>query len=259
MTTFSRNEAKHSYNRYFGLFILFCISFSFLAAQEYAYMYIAGGTTSATLTNTWTTVGAGTDADFVSGTVSSGWSYASASNTLTASAVDNTVEGYYSIKYSLSFSGAITTWSVGISINGAAPVEPVFVRTISDARKDLGNISGVMMVNITKGQTIRLQVKPNVASSIFTPVYAQVVMIKAKQSTVNYYGGMHISTDQLYSNIGTTFKRLTGFDAVPELQNWTFGSSQLTAGTGTAGMYYVSLSVSFLVLATNQIHLITRL
>ena len=51
MTAFTRNGVKHAYIRYFGLFILFCLMFSSLVAQEHAYMYIAGGAAEVAITN----------------------------------------------------------------------------------------------------------------------------------------------------------------------------------------------------------------
>lgn len=219
------------------LFLILLLSLTPLFSQEYGFMYISNASSTSTLTNTWNTVGT-----FTEGTTSGNWSYAS--NTLTA-ASSAAVEGLYSIKYSLTFEGDVTSWEVGISINGAAPTEPVVIRTIASATKDKGNVAGILMASITQGQTVRLQVKPAVTSSDFTPIHAQVVLIRAAQRSVNYYGGMHIGSDQTYTNIGTNFIKLTGFSAFDELNGWTFGTSDLTANTSAAdGLYYVSFSGS---------------
>ena len=214
-----------------------------LAAQEYAFIYIANGTGTNSVGTTWTNVGAGAAADFVESTSSTYWSYAN--NVLTA-ANNAAVEGNYCIKYSLSFNAAATVWYVGVSIDGAAPVEPVFTRSISNDRKDAGNISGIMMASITQGQTVELVVKSSLAASDFTPIYAQISLCPAAQNPENLYSGMHIHSTTTYTNLGTAFAKLTGFTSIPETNGWTFGTSDLTADTGSDGLYYMSYSVSFI-------------
>ncbi len=238
MTAFTRNGVKHAYIRYFGLFILFCLMFSSLVAQEHAYMYIAGGAAEVAITNvdTWTTV-----AGFTEGSTSSGWTCAS--DILTASTVN--AVGYYFIKYSLSFTGGEADWSVGISIDDGSPSEPFLVRYISNPDKDMGNVSGVFVTQITNGQSVRLKVKPSVAGD-FMPIHAQVAVVRVSQSTTNCYGGMHNGGGTLseYTDI-TAFAKLTNFSAVDERNEWDVVVSELTAGDNDAGTYYISASISF--------------
>ena len=237
MTAFTHNGVKHTHIRYFGLFILFCLMFSSLVAQEYAFMYIENGSTSVNVGTGWTTVGS-----FSSTISSTNWSLSG--NTLTA-ADNDAVEGMYLIKYSLSFGADDAVWSTGIFVGSSlVPSEPFFQRTISDQKKgDMGNVSGSFLVQISKSQTITLKVKTDGATKSFTPVHAQVVAVKVKKASVNYYGGMHISSDESYS-MTTTFAKLTGFVAFDELSDWTFSESVLTAGSLAGGTYLAVLSVS---------------
>ncbi|MEA2077112.1 MAG: hypothetical protein U9O95_03745, partial [Candidatus Marinimicrobia bacterium] len=221
------------------LVLLFCTLPLF--SQEYGFMYISNGSSSSTIGTTWTTIGT-----FSSTVSSTNWSYAG--NTLTAANTD-AVEGLYLIKYSLSFGADAADWSVGISIAGADPTEPIFNRTIGTGRDgDKGNVSGSILVQISKTNTIELQVKANAAAQSFTPVHAQVVVARVAETSVNYYGGMHISSDQTYANLSDpagTFVKLTGYAAFDEMSDWTVSNSELTAGTSAAGTYLVVLSASF--------------
>jgi hypothetical protein len=243
MTAFTRNGVKHAHIRYFGLFILFCLLFSSLPAQEYAFIYIDGGTgTNTSVGTTWTNVGAGGATDFTSGVISDNWNHTTA-NVLTAS--NATAAGYYSIKYSLSFGAAAGDWSVGVSINGDNPVEPIFIRTISNSNKDAGNVSGILMASISSGQTFQLVVKSDiVAGGEFTPGYAQLAICPAAQNPTNSYAGMNIDVALTLNGVTSTYEKMTGFSAVPEINNWTYGTSDLTANSGAPGIYYMSFSVS---------------
>lgn len=211
-------------------------------AQEYAFIHITDGSGTNSVGTTWTNVGDGSADDFVETTTSTYWSYAD--NVLTA-ANDPAVEGSYCIKYSLSFSATATVWYIGISIGGALPIEPVFTRSISNARKDDGNISGIFMASITQGQTVQMVVKSSLEDSQFTPVYAQISVCPAAQNPENLYAGMHINSTSTYSPLGTAFAKLTGFSAISEINGWTFGTSDLTANSGSAVLYYMSYSISF--------------
>ena len=102
-----------------------------------------------------------------------------------------------------------------------------------------------MMASITQGQTVELVVKSTLAASDFTPIYAQISLCPAAQNPENLYSGMHIHSTTTYTNLGTAFAKLTGFSSIPETNGWTFGTSDLTADTGSDGLYYMSYSVSF--------------
>ena len=225
----------------YSLFIMM-LTISSLMAQEYAFIYIDGNSETNSVGTSWTNVGAGLVTDFTESTSSTNWSYTS--NVLTA-ANNASVEGNYCIKYSLSFNADATVWYMGISIDGAAPVEPVFTRSISNDRKDTGNMSGIFMVSITQGQTIEMVVKSSLAAQDFTPVYAQLSVCPAAQNPENLYSGMHINSSTTYTDLGTSFAKLTGFSAISEINGWTFGTSDLTADAGSGGLYYMSYSISF--------------
>jgi len=241
MAAFSLNNVKRTH---LGLLFLFCLMFSSLVAQEYAFIHITDGSGTNSVGTSWTNVGAGSANDFVESTSSTYWSYSG--NVLTAGN-NAEVEGNYCIKYSLSFGAAVADWSLGVSINGAAPEEPIFVRSISNSRKDAGNISGIFMAQISQGDYVQLMIKSSSASAIdFTPVYAQLTICPAAQNSENYYGGMHINSTTTYTNLGTAFAKLTGYSVVPEINGWTFGTSDLTADAGSGGIYYMSYSVSFI-------------
>jgi hypothetical protein len=222
------------------LFLILLLGLTPLFSQEYGFMYIANGSSPTTVGTSWVDV-----ATFNSVATSTNWSYSS--NTLIAANAD-AVEGLYLVKYSLSFEADEATWSMGISISSSAPTEPIFTRSISSTRVgDVGNMSGSFLVSITKNQTVKMQVKADDAGNSFTPVHAQVAITRVAETSVNYYGGMHISSDQPYAmpNVENTFVKLTGFAAFDELSDWVFSTSELTAGASAAGTYFVVLSMSF--------------
>jgi hypothetical protein len=241
MADLSRKKEKDNPFYFRGLFFIFCLFFSSLMAQEYAFMYIANGSTEVSASTSWTTVGT-----FSSTLSSTNWSYAS--NTLTAANVD-TVEGTYLIKYSISFNADPAVWSIGVSIDDAVPTEPIFTRTIGTGKElDHGNMSGSLIISISKNQTVKLKIKNDTGSLNYTPVDVQVVVVKVKEASVNYYGGMHISSDQTYTALSSAagvYAKLTGFAAFDEMNDWTFSTSELTAGNNATGIYYAALSVSF--------------
>lgn len=230
-------------DRFIAFFIVIFLHVGMVYAGEYAFIYIENGTGANTDVSTnWTNVGAGSADDFSEGMTSEYWTFAS--NILTA-ANNAGVEGEYCIKYSLSFKADAADWYVGVSIDGAAPAEPIFVRSITNSRKDVGNVSGIYMTSISQGQTIQLMVKSSSGTPLdFTPVQAQLTVCPAAQSIDNDYAGMHIGTTAS-STISTTFSQVAGFSAAPEMNGWTFGSNSLTAGAGSNGLYYLSFSVSY--------------
>jgi Secretion system C-terminal sorting domain len=242
MIALSRKKQKVTPIHFLGLLFIFCLFLSPLMAQEFAFIYIDGNTGTNSIGQTWTNVGGGSVDDFTTGAISSNWNHTT-TNVLTAS--NATAAGDYCVKYSLSFGADIAVWSVGVSVGGADPVEPIFVRSISNSRKDDGNVSGILMVSITSGQTVRLVVKANADNKDFTPSYAQLTICPAAQNPENYYAGMHIATSGTIAALPTTFTKITGFSAIPEINGWTFGSSDLTAGASSAGIYYISFSISF--------------
>jgi len=191
MAAFSLNNVKRTH---LGLLFLFCLMFSSLVAQEYAFIHITDGSGTNSVGTSWTNVGAGSANDFVESTTSTYWSY---SNNVLTAASDDAVEGHYCIKYSLSFNADATVWYMGISIDGAAPIEPIFTRSISNDRKDTGNMSGICMASITKGQTVEMVVKSSLAAQDFIPVYAQLSVCPAAQDPENLYSGMHINSSRV--------------------------------------------------------------
>ncbi len=233
---------KRSRLTHLGLSLLLLVFIAPLTAQEYAFIYIDGNSGTNSVGTSWTNVGAGDVTDFTESTSSTNWSYSG--NVLTA-ANNTSVEGNYCIKYSLSFNADIADWSVGVSIDGAAPAEPVFVRSISNDRKDAGNVSGIFMMSISQDQTVELVVKSSAAAKDFTPIYSQLSLCPAAHNSENYYAGMHIDATTTYTNLQTSFSKMTGFSAVSEINGWTFETSDLTAGASAAGIYYMSYSVSF--------------
>jgi len=234
MMIFSLSNLKRTNISYLGLFVFFFLTLSSLGAQEYAFIHLTNGSGTNSVGTSWVNVGAGSADDFVESTTSTNWSYAS--NVLTA-ANNAAVEGNYCIKYSLSFNADATVWYIGISIDGAVPAEPVFTRSISNDRKDSGNMSGIFMVSITQGQTVEMVVKSSLAASDFTPTYAQLSVCPAAQNSENLYSGMHVNSSTTYTNLGTAFAKLTGFSTISEINGWTFGTSDVTADVGSAGLY----------------------
>jgi len=228
-----------------GLALLFMTTIS-LQAQNYAFMYIADGSSASTSLNDWHVVGSSTDADFVEGKVSPDWGCTS--NSLVAD--PGSGGGNYLVSYSLSFSGALTTWDVGISVNGGTPSELLGKRTISSVNKDAGNISGSGHMVLLDAAVITLCVKPTVAGT-FTPIQAQVVLVELTENTTNYYGGMQIRNfigtveDPIdVQSLSSAYTTVTGFITSGELNEWNYASNQLTAGSNSAGTYLVSFSAS---------------
>ena len=226
----------------FSCVLVNILTLGILSAQEYAFMYIANGTgeASSLSSSSWHVVGSGSDDDFTESTTSTNWSYAS--NRLTASASGG---GTYLVKFSLSFSGAVTTWNVGISVSGAAPSDILFQRTISNAKKDAGNVSGSAHLSISNSDYIELQVKPTDTGSDFTPIQAQVTLVQLTDNSTNYYGGMRIYNNSNAQNMTTSYATVTGFSSIAENNDWTLASSVLTAGSSSAGTYFLTFSASY--------------
>ena len=216
-----------------------------LSAQEYAFMYMANKSTTASVaTATWHTIGSTTNNEFTGGLTSTNWSYAS--NRLTAGA--SLSEAVFLVKFSLSFGADIATWQVGISKNGAAPSTVLYRRTISNEQKDAGVVYGVGYMTLTANDYVELCVKQETGSTIdFDPFHAQVVLLEMTDNSTNYYGGMKIegnSTAQ--TSIPTSFTPSTTTFSINELNNdWTLSSNELVAGSGAAGTYLVSFSASY--------------
>ncbi len=208
--------------------------------QDYAFVYIAGGSgsTSSVPTTSWTLVGSGSQADFVTGSLSN-WTLLN--NILTAG---TGAGGTYMVRYSLSYAGATTnSWSAGISVAGADPSTIQSQRTVVSTTKDTGTISGSGLVTVSVGQSIRLMVKPG-NSGTFTPIEAQITLVEVTEASSSYYGGMQISADQIQTP-GTSFTKLTGFTALSDLSGWTVSSNELVAGASAAGTYLVTYSSTF--------------
>ncbi|MBL7026628.1 MAG: T9SS type A sorting domain-containing protein [Candidatus Marinimicrobia bacterium] len=208
--------------------------------QDYAFVYIAGGSgsTSSVPTTSWTLVGSGSQADFVTGSLNN-WTLSS--NALTAG---TGAAGTYLVRYSLSYSGVATNnWLAGISVNGANPSTIQSQRTVVSSTKDTGTISGSGLVTVSDGQTIRLMVKPANAGT-FKPIEAQITLVEVTEASSSYYGGMQISSDQVQTP-GTSFTKLSGFTALSDLSGWTVSSNELVAGASAAGTYLVTYSSTF--------------
>ncbi|MBC8193285.1 MAG: T9SS type A sorting domain-containing protein [FCB group bacterium] len=224
-----------------GMLMLIFLTAS-LQAHDYGSMYINAGTVETTgLSNaSWHTVGSNAAAgdDFATGLLSN-WSFAS--NELTC-----TNGGSYHIAFSLSFEGSLTTWSTGVSVDDADPTA-IFTRSISNANKDLGTVSGSLDATLTAGQTISLKVQPTATSKDFKPIYAQVVAIEALEVGDTPLGSMHINNGSSALSVGTSFVPITGFSAGDILTGITFDgtNNELDVGTGNGGIYFVNYHVSF--------------
>jgi len=205
--------------------------------QDYAFVYIAGGGVATTVTTSWSLVGTGSQADFVSGAVNN-WTLSG--NVLTAG---TGAGGTYMVRYSLSYDGAATGWLAGISVNGADPSKIQSQRTVVSASKATGTISGSGLVTVADAQTIRLMVKPTAGGS-FKPIEAQIALVEVTENTTSSYGGMAIKTNQAQTP-GTSYVALTGFTAVNNLSDWTVSSNELVAGASAAGTYLVVYSNTF--------------
>ncbi|MFH1853585.1 MAG: T9SS type A sorting domain-containing protein [Candidatus Neomarinimicrobiota bacterium] len=207
-------------------------------------MYIANGSTaSASITGgTWHVIGSSDDADFTVGAVSTNWSYAS--NSLIASASGG---GTYLVKFSLSFAGsAITTYDVGISINGNPPSEILYQRTISNVNKDAGNVSGSANLTLANSGYVELQIKPAISATV-TPIQAQVTLVELTDNSTNYYTGMSIYNNSTAQSLASsaTYYAITGFNQISESNDWSIASSLLTAGANSAGTYLLTFSACF--------------
>jgi len=227
------------------LFLLLLITamFSQVSGQEYAFMYIANGSTaSASLSNTaWHVVGSSTDADFVEDTTSTNWSYGS--NRLKAST--SLPEAVYLVKFSLSFGADLATWQIGISKNGATPSN-IYQRRISNQNKDAGVVYGVEYLTLTANDSIELCVKPETTDKTFDPYHAQVVLVEMTDNSPNYYGGMKIENNTTtQTGIGKSFTPVTGFALNSQNNDWSVSNNELIAGNNSAGTYLVSFSASY--------------
>ncbi len=172
------------------------------------------------------------------GTTSTNWSFAS--NRLTAGASGG---GTYLLKFSLSFSGDVTTWKIGLSINGEIPADSV-QRTISNTNKDLGNVSGLAQITLSGNDYVELVVKPS-ASGDFTPVQAQVVAVELTDNSSSYYGGMTIYNNSTAQSLSSgSFETITGFSLSGRSNGWSLNSNELVAGESSAGTYLASFSIS---------------
>ncbi|NQU28796.1 MAG: hypothetical protein HQ528_10940, partial [Candidatus Marinimicrobia bacterium] len=216
-----------------------------IAAQEYAFMYMANKSTTASVaTATWHTVGSTTNNEFTSGLTSTNWSYGS--NRLKASA--SLSEKIYLVKLSLSFGADIATWQIGISKNGSIPSNILYRRTISSATKDAGVVYGVGYMTLTANDSIELCVKQESGSSAdFDPFHAQVVLVEMTDNSTNYYGGMKIENNvTAQTGIPASFTPVTTTYSINSQNNdWTVTSNELIAGSSAAGTYLVSFSTSY--------------
>ncbi|MBT3228822.1 MAG: T9SS type A sorting domain-containing protein [Candidatus Marinimicrobia bacterium] len=218
-----------------------------LQAQNYGFMYIANGTLlSSTITaDTWYTIGSetATTDDFVAGPLL-GWNNTT-KNRLTETAGESKK---YLIEYSISFSGSQADWSLAIAVNGTVQTDLVKLRSINNANKDKGNVTGSGHVSITSGQYIELVASPS-ADGTLTAIDAQVTLVELTQNSSSDYGGMVItgnSTPQDFS-AADTYIQLTGFSAISNLEGWTMGTNDLaTSDASSAGKYLVTYSISFI-------------
>lgn len=244
---------KQMYNRLYLVVLALLISTTVsLRAQNYAFMYIANGSTSSsTITGgSWYTVGSetGTTDDFVAGSLS-GWNNSTA-NRLTETAGESK---RYLVQFSLSFGGSVTSYDIGVSVNGAAPSDLITSRSIGTATKDRGNVTGNAHLTLNSGDYLELKVRPSSSASI-TTYQAQVVLVEMTQASESDYGGMVITGNTTSQTVGTagTFEALQNFSAIGNLKGWTMGTNVIKADANSAGTYFVMFSVSMVGYGNND-------
>lgn len=229
------------------LFILVLLTGQLSAAHDYGFMYISGGSVETeNLSNaSWHIVGSGTGEgdDFAQGAVSN-WNATDVVNELKVTTDGN---GSYHIAFSLSFTGDQTTWSAGISKNGAAPTQ-TFARTISNTNKDAGTISGSVDLPLIVGDKLTMVVQPTDNNSDFKPLYAQVVAVEALEVGNTPMGSMSIynGSTAITGLTDASYTQITGFSAGVERDGVTFDETNVELDVATGGIYFVNYHVSFI-------------
>ena len=229
----------------FGM-LLMLAGAGILQAQNYGFMYIADGTLeSSTITaDTWYVIGSEgvTTDDFVAGPLS-GWNNTT-KNRLTETAGESKK---YLIQYSISFSGTLADWSIGIAVNGTIQTDLVKLRSINNANKDKGNVKGSGHITITSGQYVELKASPS-ADGELTALEVQVTLVELTQNSESDYGGMVISGNSTPQDFSTAdiYEKIEGFSAIENLEGWTIGTNNIaTSDANSAGTYLVVYSLSF--------------
>jgi hypothetical protein len=204
------------------------------AQSSYGSMYAVNPPVQNSITG-WTTI-----SGFTAGDASTDFTFAS--NTLTKTSV---VSGIYLVCFSASFSASVTgTYELGISINNADPMEIRVLRYL--ANNDAGNASATGYLTLNSGDLINLKILPP-SSANLTIRNASVSLVRLEDiSSYNTYAEMGFYNNSTPITLSTSFSTITnaGYSSTNN-QDWTHSAGVLTAGTGSAGVYLVSTSVSF--------------
>lgn len=178
---------------------------------------------------------------FIQGELSADWSLSSSE--LTKSSGSTTA--LYYINFSFSFSGSVTgNWEAGISLNGVNPSSISATRYLSN--QDAGNVSASGYITLNPNDVISFRVNPP-SSANLTVAYASASMVRVEDiSAYNLYTEMGFYNSASTLSLGTSFTDLTNTGYVSSnFQNWSHAAGVLTAGTGSAGTYLVSVSFNF--------------
>ena len=203
------------------------------AQSSYGSMYSVNPPVQNSITG-WTTI-----TGFTAGDASTDITFAS--NTLNKISAS----GIYLVSFSASFSASVTgTYELGISINNADPVEIRVLRYL--ANNDAGNASATGYLTLNSGDLINLKILPP-SSANLTIRNASVSLVRLEDiSSYNSYAEMGFYNNSTPITLSTSYSTITnaGYSSTNN-QDWTHSAGVLTAGTGSAGVYLVSTSVSF--------------
>ncbi len=215
------------------LVFLICLLPAFIYGAEYAAMYIVSGTTQTG--SPLFLSGAHYDVTgWSSSTTSAAWSYSNNALTNTSGG------GLYYVKYSISFKGSEGLWNTIIQVNST---DYATNQRRMKLNADVGNISGGSLINVSDGESIKLQVMCDNNVTSFTAYHAQVAIYEVTESLSPYYAEIYNTTAQTQSRLGTNWVDINSYSS-GELNGWSFASNTLTVSPEAAGTYYALLSVS---------------
>jgi len=169
---------------------------------------------------------------------------------LTANGV--TEPGIYLVNANFSFSGSSgVVYDFGVSKNNDDPIKLIGGRKISNANKDIGNVSIYGLVQIDANDNIKIKVKGN-TSEVITVAYSHLSLIKINGATsvpeAFPYASMYQYsetpvTQSLTQNIAT---QLSGYlDDVTDAGFWVCNNNQLNPIGVSAGFYRVNYFLSY--------------
>jgi len=169
---------------------------------------------------------------------------------LTANGV--TEPGIYLVNANFSFSGSSgVVYDFGVSKNNDDPIKLIGGRKISNANKDIGNVSIYGLVQIDANDNIKIKVKGN-TSEVITVAYSHLSSIKINGATsvpeAFPYASMYQYsetpvTQSLTQNIAT---QLSGYlDDVTDAGFWVCNNNQLNPIGVSAGFYRVNYFLAY--------------